>query len=281
MNNPQDHCPDQIKKDNSMQSGSAEIIENQIIVPEIYQMVLRLPQIKECQPGQFIQILTSNSTDPLLRRPISIADQNNDQIIIYYQVKGKGTNNLSSKRCGDYLDIVYPLGNGFPVIKDKNTPLSFVAGGIGLPPLFFYLKKYCQILPTETHFFYGCRNQASFINIETIQKFPINLYLATEIPSGYHFGYITDVLQNYLNKKKGKKIIFTCGPSAMLKALQKIVIQYSVDIKIYASLEDYMACGYGVCNGCVHPIFKNNQKVYQKVCTEGPVFDLKEVIWEI
>ncbi len=253
-------------------SKNFKIISNKQIADKIFKMEIEFNKNINILPGQFINILISDekTSDPLLRRPISVADFDNNILAIIYQVIGKGTKILSQKKQNEDLNILYILGNSFPEVTNFDT-LFLIAGGIGLPPLYFYLKKY-HFNFKNIYFFYGAKNENKLFFTEKIKKYTTNLIISTEQKSNkYYQGLITDIIHKYI-KDTEKILLLTCGPEGLFVSLQKIITHYP-NINAFASLENYMACGYGVCNGCAQKI--NGE--YKKVCVDGPVFNLREI----
>ncbi|MDR0738568.1 MAG: dihydroorotate dehydrogenase electron transfer subunit [Oscillospiraceae bacterium] len=228
----------------------------------------------ECvlKPGQFINIKIDGF---FLRRPISICDIYRDSIIIIYKIFGQGTQKLSEFSKGKVLDILYDLGNGFNLENAYNKNVVLVGGGVGVSPLYFLAKnieKNCKSLKvilgfkTKSEVFF----EKEFKKILSIHNkddsFELNyVTVVTEDGSFGSKGLTTDVLKNLKHD-----YYFSCGPKTMLRAISNL----GKDGEI--SLEERMACGFGVCMGCSCKTLYGNKRV----CTEGPVFKSSEVIFE-
>ncbi|MFA7229305.1 MAG: dihydroorotate dehydrogenase electron transfer subunit [Melioribacteraceae bacterium] len=218
------------------------------------------------RPGQFCNIKVSESDFPLLRRPFSICDVEGDYIFFLFDIHGEGTKILSSKKKGDYIELLGPLGNGFRYDGEYDTAV-IVAGGLGAAPFPFLIKN----LPEE-------KNVMSLIGGRSKRNIVThglkNVVAATDDGSeGFH-GTVVDLLKNELNKLSAAKIrIFACGPNAMLKALQNFSVEQNIDCQI--SVECAMACGFGICQGC--PIDSASGESYLLVCKDGPVFNADQV----
>ena len=249
-----------------------KVISQEEIAKDIFELTVEAEFVKEISaPGQFVHIRIDKALDPLLRRPISISSFNrlNAQFTMIYRREGKGTSLLAEKKEGMLLDILGPLGNGFPVneVNVGETAL-LVGGGIGVPPLYELSKqlkakgvKVIHVLgfQTESAVFY----EKEFLNNgET--------FITTVDGSYGKKGFVTDVI-NQLDYD----CLYTCGPTPMLKAIEK---EYSHK-KVFLSLEERMGCGVGACFACVCKTSNELDDVsYKKVCSDGPVFRAGEVV---
>lgn len=217
------------------------------------------------KPGNFVHIKIENN---FLRRPFSVSDYNKKSIGIIYKVVGEGTEKLSKKNKNEYLDVFGPLGNSFPISKNKK--ISIVGGGTGIAPLVF-LSKILKKYNNEIYFFYGERNKR--LILFEILPFGINYIFSTDDGSFGEKGNIFDVFKKF---KNSFDIIYSAGPEELLR---KISV-FSEKIPVYVSVENYMACGMGLCYGCVIKVKNKNNLEYKRVCKDGPVFNAKEIIWE-
>lgn len=258
-----------------------EIISNEKIGDELFKMTLFSPYIvKNAIPGQFVNIKCSenNNFDPLLRRPFSIHDVEPDFKVfsILYLLKGKGTYYLSELNSGDMVNFTGPLGKGIKTEEDENNDFLLIGGGIGVAPLYFLAK----ILSAQNKnvFFAAGFKYNNFLLIEKMfQRLKINYEIYSE--NGMHGtkGLITDFIMEKADDFK-KYSIYCCGPVEMYRTLQNI---FSLkDIKAKALFEEIMACGIGVCKGCVMKFKNNNGYVYKTVCKDGPLFDLMEAVFD-
>jgi dihydroorotate dehydrogenase electron transfer subunit len=159
-----------------------------------------------------------------------------------------------------------------------------VAGGIGLPPL-LYLAEYMSKNrkgALNTIFLYGGQSESDIIDIERIRDASSEVRVCTEDGSVGPKMLVTELLELHLQKRgdRGSVQIFSCGPKAMLKVVSSIARKY--DIPCQVSLESYMACGFGVCLGCVVKVIQEESTdiTYERVCKEGPVFESRRIIWE-
>ena len=250
-----------------------KIIENQKISDGIYKLMFNSPEIaKVAKPGQFLSIKVGLDDSKVLRRPISICDIINDYVVIIYQIKGDGTKLLSRQSSGEILSVLGPLGNGFPLVKNKKVAL--VGGGIGVFPLLF-LQKALTNSTIDT--FLGFKNKSCMVLNDEFSKTSDNFCVSTDDGSGGKKGYVTDYLKDEISKYD---VVYACGPTPMLVNVQKICKEYNK--KMYLSLEQRMGCGIGACLVCVCSIKTQDENgfTYKKVCNDGPIFDGDTVIFE-
>ncbi|MCS7179847.1 MAG: dihydroorotate dehydrogenase electron transfer subunit [bacterium] len=247
-----------------MKSVICKILENRNLGENYYLLEFENKFDKTFQPGNFVHIKIENN---FLRRPFSVAGYNRRIIQIVYKIVGGGTEKLSKKRKGEFLDILGPLGNSFPIVKNKKV--SLVGGGTGIAPLLFLAKKLKEY-ENEVYFFYGVRNKNCIFF--DILPYGINYIFSTDDGS---FGEKGDIFKVF-KKFDDFDIIYSAGPKPLLKKISK----YSLKIPVYVSVENYMACGMGLCFGCVIKIKENSKWEYKRVCKEGPVFEAKSIIWE-
>ena len=236
---------------------------------QIYLLKIHSPQIAETiRPGQFLNIRVSDSYYPLLRKPFSVCDVEDDFFYLMFNIYGEGTKILANKRFGDVIDVLGPLGNGFNYNGDYDTAI-IVAGGLGAAPFPFLIKK----LPQD-------KNVYSFIGGRTFKDVIIhgmkNILTATDDGSLGYKGTVVDLLKVNLPMLNSSRIkIFGCGPNAMLRSLKEFCIDNNLDCEV--STESAMACGFGICQGCPIESVDNPDK-FLLVCKDGPVFNVKDVI---
>lgn len=238
-----------------------------------FKLVLHAPEIsKRAKPGQFVHIRLPALAAHYLRRPISISDSRPDAGLIEVIVKilGEGTLSLSNVVEGDYLDIIGPLGKPWPELK-VSEKVGMVGGGVGFPPLFYLAKK--LIKTKDIFFFYGGRSGDDILEEAELMKRSSYLLVSTDDGSKGEQGLVTELFSNVLKSQK-LDVVLTCGPTPMMRAVADICAQNNV--RCFASLEERMGCGIGVCIGCVTQTVRG----YERVCTEGPVFDTADIVWQ-
>lgn len=242
------------------------IVSNKSIGASVFKMEIYCPSILSvASPGQFLHLKISDSYDPLLRRPLSICslDVQKGLIVLIYKVIGKGTELLSVKRMGDTVNVIGPLGKGFPIYRDKKT--AIIGGGIGIAPL-LELSKHLNY----PDIYLGFKNDVFLI--EDFKEYSKTFYLYTEDGSNGEKGFPTNMFFHNIDKYE---IVYTCGPKAMIATVKDICEENNVEC--YISMEEKMGCGIGACLTC--SCKTNNKGKYKKVCIDGPVFNSKEVVF--
>jgi dihydroorotate dehydrogenase electron transfer subunit len=258
-----------------MKQQNIKVISNTALLPDkIFLMELESAYLADrAKPGQFVEVRCSETLDPLLPRPFSIHDAEDNKIKILYQVVGEGTRLLSGKRPGDEISVLGPLGTGFFIDKKMKKAILF-AGGMGAAPLYFLARKLIE-KNIDVELYFGTRNKENLITINPFKKLGIKIHIASEDGSCGKKGLITCLLDNKVGAPiaSSGQSIFTCGPRPMMKEIAKWALKNNLTGQ--ASLEKEMACGVGVCLGCVVKI----KGEYKRVCKEGPVFAIDDVDW--
>jgi dihydroorotate dehydrogenase electron transfer subunit len=225
-----------------------------------------LPILK---PGQFVQVKVEGSAETFLRRPVSIHDVDYEKNIIklLIQIAGKGTEKLSKLTTGEVLNIIYPLGNSFS-LPVENSKILLIGGGCGVAPLLF-LGKYLKSNGYNPDILLGFRNTNRIIEYDEYTAIG-TVYLTTEDGSKGEKGFVTD---HIVLKEHHYDHICCCGPSSMMKAVAGYCSERGITCEI--SLENLMACGFGVCLCCVVNTVSGNLCT----CIDGPVFNIKDLKW--
>lgn len=249
------------------------IVSQREIADNIYELILRGELSSQMnEPGQFVHVKVASGYDPLLRRPISIAniDRENHEFTLIYRKDGRGTAILSSKKTSETVDILGPLGHGFPIEEtNAGETALLVGGGIGVPPLYELSKQLVKKGVNVLHVL-GFQNEAVVFYEDKFKSLG-STYVTTTDGSYGTKGFVTDVI-----KELSFDTIYSCGPTAMLKAVEA---EYASHKKVYVSLEERMGCGIGACFACVcHTADDPSGFSYKKVCTDGPVFKAGEVV---
>ncbi|GER65549.1 dihydroorotate dehydrogenase B (NAD(+)), electron transfer subunit [Weizmannia acidilactici] len=243
------------------------------IAKDIYEMVLAGDLVRQiARPGQFIHIKVGSGIDPLLRRPISIAELDRDrcEITILYRAQGKGTKMMAEMNPGEKLDVLGPLGNGFPVDALRHGQKALlVGGGIGVPPL-YELSKQLKARGVEVRHVLGFESAAHAFYIDQFSALAPTSVATVDGSRGTK-GFVTDALAG---DGWNFDCIYACGPAAMLRALET---EYP-GRRGFFSLEERMACGIGACYGCVCRTKNSPDNATKKVCSDGPVFEMGEVL---
>ena len=226
------------------------------------------------QPGQFLHIRVSRSFDFLLRRPLSLcdADVEHNRLTVVYRVSGEGTRRLAARKPGDLIDVLGPLGQGFP-IHDMDRRALLIGGGVGVPPL-LELAKQLRASGKSVQTVVGFQTAGQLMLIEELAVYG-EVAVMTDDGSAGERGRVTAALTAELCADADR--YYACGPSAMLRAVQEAMRGRGVPG--YLSLEERMGCGVGICMGCVHPVVRGGKLTNAKTCREGPVFDAQEVVF--
>jgi len=221
----------------------------------------------QAQPGQFVMVRCGEET--LLRRPLSIHQQDGDRIALLFSVVGEGTQWLSRRRAGENIDLLGPLGNGFS-IQSGSKNLLLVAGGIGIAPLCFLAHEAVSRGYTVT-LLLGA-STASRLYPAHFLPAEVELVTATEDGTSGERGMVTDLLPDFTGKADQ---IFACGPLEMYQDVANKYPQLKGK-QVQISLEVRMGCGRGICYGCT----VKTRRGLKQVCTDGPVFYLDDILWE-
>ena len=247
-----------------------QIIDNKQLKKDFYILELLSPEpLPEIYPGQFVQVRVDNSKGTFLRRPFSFhdVDYKRNTIKLLIQIAGKGTFNLSLLNKGDYLNLIFPLGTSFSLASgDEKTLL--VGGGCGVAPL-LYLARYLKSNSVAFDILMGFRNADRIIEYEDFRKLG-KVFITTEDGSEGEKGF---VINHSLLKRAEYDRIYCCGPDLMMKAVAYYSKEHNINCEV--SLENLMACGIGVCLCCV----VNTINGHLCSCTDGPVFNIKDLKW--
>ena len=220
-------------------------------------------------PGQFVQILVDNSPEVFLRRPISINyfDKKKNEIWLLIQRVGEGTRKICELKSGETINLMFPLGNSFTIPSKKGNYL-LIGGGVGTAPMLFLGKK-MKDNGIKPDFLLGGRSASDILQQADFEKYG-TLYCTTEDGTLGEQGYVID---HSILKDKKYDYIFTCGPKPMMVAVAQYANNNEIECEV--SLENLMACGFGACLCCTEKTVRGNVCS----CTEGPVFNIKELTW--
>ncbi|MFQ6678306.1 MAG: dihydroorotate dehydrogenase electron transfer subunit [Fidelibacterota bacterium] len=262
------------RKEIQLNLEDANIVSNLKLSNNIWRLTMDAPRISRQYkgPGQFIGLSLNDSWEHPIRRPMSIARVDGKYIDIIYKIFGSVTKELSMKSPGDFINILGPIGNVFTEWTNENRVL--IAGGVGLAPI---LNLY-ETCPNST-LIIGAKTANEHFMLHEPER---NVYLATDDGSVGIQGTVLDALRHIT--LENQTIIYACGPEPMLKAIQEFTEKNN--IKAQLSVESYMGCGIGVCQGCV--IRRENGKIhhhsyhkqYSLVCVEGPIYWSHEVSFD-
>ena len=248
----------------------ARVILAESLTKTISLLRLDCPEIAACAaPGQFVFVHSLRDRDPLLPRAFSIADSfGGTAIDLLIRRVGKGTALLQSLPKGARLSIVGPLGNGFATDIDEPGACIFVAGGVGIAPFPLLAKKLCG----EKILLYGARTGDEIVFRNRFDQRGVKTRFATEDGSLGEKGFVTQLLERLVETPAR---VYACGPDAMLKEVCRVARERGLPCEV--SLETKMACGIGVCYGCITSVARAGQIRYERVCRDGPVFNAQDV----
>jgi dihydroorotate dehydrogenase electron transfer subunit len=224
-------------------------------------------------PGQFCTIRVSKSSVPLLRRPFAFSafDKSEKTASIVFKKVGASTEILASKKCGDTLDIIGPLGNSFIGLgKTRNNIL--VAGGTGFGPILFW-NRFLQRKNISTLMVVGSATKAGIPVFKKHQDETI--VFCTEDGSQGFRGTVVDYLRILPEEQFHETTLYCCGPRGMLKSCHDLALRHGSEC--FLSMEQTMACGVGACMGCAVKVSGNQP--YARVCREGPIFNSRTIVW--
>ena len=259
------------------------------------QFVLRLAAPRAAAhalPGTFAHLACDASI--LMRRPLSIMRANAAAgwIEILYKVVGAGLQALAAKKAGDSLSVLAPIGRPFTVQPGRPRPL-LLGGGVGIPPMVFLAERLKEqrayrplvLMGSEVPFPFRARPSATLIAgmpagtiacMPLLEEWGVPSRLASKADfPGCYSGFVTELAAEYLASLSDAQLqqveIFSCGPTAMLRASAALARRFGVPCQV--SLEEFMACGVGGCAGCAVEVRTADGVAMKRVCVDGPVFD--------
>ena len=253
-----------------MTDERTKVVEHREIGAGYRYLVLEAPQMAGALvPGQFVHVKVPALESSALRRPFSVFDAEDGKVTLLYKTVGRGTAALNAVKVGDEVNVLGPLGHGFP-LKCDGVPL-LVGGGYGVAPLHFLAKrmKGCKL-------FLGGRTAADLLAVDKFKALGVEVFTATNDGSAGTKGLVTDPLDDCLAelREKGEKFeLFACGPDPMLKAVA--LRATGTGSKGWISMDRHMVCGVGACYACIQKTVRGNSRC----CVEGPVFAAEDLVW--
>ncbi len=277
---------------------AAEVVDVQSWPDEQYVVRLAAPKTAAAaEPGSFVHVQCDESIP--MRRPLSImrADAQDGWIDVLFKIVGDGLRALASRKVGDVVSSLGPIGQGFR--PHPNRPRTIlVGGGVGIPPMIFLAEHLMQDradwqpvvfmgseipFPMET-----MRSSLSVSGVEPAIDSAMSLLESWSVPSrlaslsgydGCFDGYVTTLADHHLAALTADELeqveIFACGPTPMLAAVAVVAQRHGVPCQV--SLEEYMACAVGGCAGCTVEVRTPDGPAMRRVCVDGPVFDANAV----
>jgi dihydroorotate dehydrogenase electron transfer subunit len=247
-------------------------------------LVLRSDAWPGFQPGQFAMlspgaVSEAPRSDPLLPRPMAVyqtralGEAGGTEIEILYKRAGRGTALLAEARPGERVRLVGPLGNPFPLPAPGERAL-LVGGGTGTASLLELARLAAERGPVEV--LLGARSASDLMGRLDFASLDAELFVATEDGSDGIRGLVTRLLEERLESARSEAVcVYACGPTPMMRACAELASQ--AGRRCWVSLENTMACGFGVCLGCAMPLEAGG---FGLVCRAGPVFESGAVVWE-
>ncbi len=253
-----------------MLNETTTVLEHADCGPGYRRIVFDAPRIvAEAQPGQFVHIRVPGLESSALRRPISIFDAHDGRLELLYKIVGRGTNALAAAKVGEKVEILGPLGKGFPPTCE-GVPL-LVGGGYGVAPLHFLARRL-----KGAKLFVGGRTKVDLLALERFAALGVEVFAATNDGSYGTKGFAVVPLDEELKRLRaaGEKFaFFTCGPDGLLKAVAERAL--SLGAPGWISCDRHMVCGVGACYACIQQTTKGPARC----CVDGPVFNAEDLVW--
>lgn len=254
-----------------MRNEQTKVILHADCGPGYRLLVLDAPQIAAAaQPGQFVHVKVPALETSALRRPFSIFNAEDGRLELLYKTVGRGTAALNAVKPGETVEVLGPLGRGFPTTCD-GTPL-LVGGGYGVAPLYFLARR----LGTACKLFVGGRTKDDLLALDRFAALGVEVFAATNDGSFGTKGFAVVPLDAELNRLRaaGKRFeLFTCGPDGLLKAVSERAC--ALGAPGWISVDRHMVCGVGACYACIQRTVKGNARC----CVDGPVFKATDLVW--
>ncbi len=240
---------------------------------------MRAPSIApEVRPGQFVHLQIPHLNDSLLRRPFSVykADAEGRLTLLYKDI-GKGTHAMTQLVPDDKVSLIGPLGRPFPKHQEGSHPV-LVAGGYGMAALYLVARNQ----PTTGTAFFGGATDADILCVEEFEAIGWDVRVTTVDGSLGMKGMVTASMDEWFSGDGAEFTpeFFACGPNAMLQAVNDRAQPRGW--KAWISMDRNMCCGVGACLTCVQKVVAEDGEdwAWARVCTEGPVFECREIVWE-
>ncbi len=240
-------------------------------------LVFDVPSVaSQVVPGQFVHLLVPRLDGSVLRRPFSIFKADDTSLSVLYKQVGRGTRAMASITKGELVNIIGPLGNGFPEADSSCFPV-LVAGGYGVAPLYLLASR----TPAKGILFVGGRSAIDILCVDMFETLGWKVRITTEDGSLGEKGLVTEALDSWLESGGSEQNpeLFACGPDGLLKAVGDRAI--CTDCRGWLSLDKHMGCGVGACLACVQKILQaDGNVVWKRVCKDGPIFEAREIVWD-
>ena len=244
-----------------MRAMRLTIVERRIPASDHVELLLDASGLgRRPEPGQFLHVATGGT----LRRPLSFSRVDDGRVGILFRVVGAGTAWLAGRAVGEDLDVMGPLGRGFP--PPPPGPLALVGGGVGIPPLFFYAQCWPD---ASLAVLLGARDREALVMVDDFGARGLHPALCTDDGSFGRRGRVTDLLATWLSAHPHGSVM-ACGPAPMLHEVARLTTD--AHCPAWLGFEQRMGCGVGACLACVVPGAPGAGRTWYRVCTDGPVF---------
>ncbi|WNS76563.1 dihydroorotate dehydrogenase electron transfer subunit [Bacillus sp. DTU_2020_1000418_1_SI_GHA_SEK_038] len=259
-----------------MESRQVRIISNVKVSDRYWHMIVDTSGMKETvEPGQFFNLLCDDGLYPFLRRPLSVYRINSDSntLEFLYLTKGIGTKKMTELHAGGKIDIFGPLGTGFK-INDSEQAILLLARGVGIATLaalaykaIDYNKRVIAIL--------SARSQNDLLAADFLTSIGVTVFKVTDEEGTSEVTKVEKLVNRILIEYE-IHALYTCGSKRLARLMQNVAKREGLPGEI--ALEEHMGCAMGVCFACVCNIYDGNEIKSARVCVEGPVFPLEQVV---
>ena len=243
-------------------------------------------------PGQFVHVRVPALDASSMRRPVSVCDADSAAgvLTLVFKIVGRGTAALATVREGDRVDLMGPLGNGFPR-PPAGAEVLLVGGGYGVAPLFFLAREVLDGRDGRDgrggiHLFVGGRTKEDLLLLDDFRALGVDVRPATDDGSLGTKGLVTAPLDAWFAARGGadhpateaNPVLFACGPAPMLRAIDERA--QARGLEAWLSLDRRMLCGVGACLGCTQVVRDGDATATVRVCADGPVFPRGRIVWD-
>lgn len=229
----------------------------------------------QARPGQFVHARVPGLEQVALRRPFSIFGARDGVLKILYKTVGRGTEQMNRLLPGEPVQVIGPLGNGFP-LEPKGVPV-LVAGGYGVAPLCFL----ASLLVQKGVVLAGGRSADDVLAVEEFERLGWQVRVATQDGSRGEKGLVTVLLDQEMARLTAEGLcaeLYACGPDGLLRAVGERAI--AAGFRGWLSLDTHMVCGVGACLACVQNLKREDGTMWiGRVCHDGPIFEAREIVW--
>ncbi|MGB6517721.1 MAG: hypothetical protein WBE79_04355 [Candidatus Cybelea sp.] len=260
------------------------VIERRELATGVLLLSLDAPKLANAtRPGQYVMAIPP--TGDAAATALAVYEAEGKRASLLFFISGKRTRELAELRCGDRLDVVGPLGNGFDCSGGARD-VAIVAGGVGIASVLLCAQTLLRA-GAQVRLFYGARSAELLVESQRFADAGCELIVTTDDGTRGEPGFVTDAVA----RARKPDVIYACGPSPMLRGVARVAAQFGVRAQL--ALEETFGCGIGGCWGCVVPLARTSAQapsfpppeaggsdvVYARICREGPVFWADELRW--